>query len=239
MALQALLFDVYGTLLDVHGLAAALDDAAPGQGEALSNLWRQKQIDYTRLRTLSDRYVPFDAVTADALDAAADCLGLRLDPEHRRTLLTAYETLPAHPEAPAALTALRASGIRLGALSNGTPEMLHAGLTASGLAPLLSCVLSVDSVGAYKTANQAYRLGPDALGLPVESIGFVSSNAWDAVGATWFGYRVFWVNRRGEPIERLGVVPEATGRTLLEACDWVISANAIADTNRQASSPDR
>ncbi|HWV00598.1 MAG TPA: haloacid dehalogenase type II [Devosia sp.] len=226
MTLRALLFDVYGTLLDVHGLTDALEAAAPGQGAALSALWRQKQIDYTRLRTMSGRYVPFDEITADGLDAAAERLGVHLTAPQRRELLTAYETLAPHPEVRVALEALAATGMRLGVLSNGTPAMLRTAISAAGLAPLLPIVLSVDAVHAYKTAAAAYQLGPEAFALPVGDIGFVSSNAWDAVGATWFGYRVFWVNRVREPMERLGVSPEATGRSLADVGHWVAAARA-------------
>lgn len=224
MTLRALLFDVYGTLLDVHGLSGALEAVAPGQGAALSALWRQKQIDYTRLRTMSGRYAPFDQITADGLDAAAERLGVHLTGPQRRELLAAYETLAPHPDTRPALEALAATGLRLGVLSNGTPAMLRTAISAAGLAPLLPTVLSVDAARAYKTAHAAYQLGPEALALPVGDIGFVSSNAWDAVGATWFGYRVFWVNRTREPMERLGAGPEATGRSLTDVADWVAAS---------------
>jgi 2-haloacid dehalogenase len=224
MPLGAMLFDVYGTLLDVHGLTAVLEDAAPGHGAALSALWRTKQIDYTRLRTLSGRYAPFDEVTADALDAAAERLGVAISSGQRRHILAAYATLPAHPDTKPALERLAARGLALGVLSNGTLLMLEAALDAAGLARLLPVVLSVDAVRAYKTSPPAYQLGPDRLGLAAGAIGFVSSNAWDAAGATWFGYRVFWVNRAGEPMERLGAAPEATGGSLLDLEAWVTRA---------------
>ncbi|MEO8756920.1 MAG: haloacid dehalogenase type II [Devosia sp.] len=222
MPIRALLFDVYGTLLDVHGLTAALEQAAPGQGAGLSALWRQKQIDYTRLRTLSGRHADFAQVTADGLDFAAEKLGVTLSAAQRDALLAGYETLPAHDDALPALTALVArGGLTLGVLSNGTPQMLERGLAAVGLTPLLPHRLSIEAAGKYKTAPEAYQLGPDALGLPVGEIGFVSSNGWDACCATWFGYRAIWVNRRREPLERLGVVPEREARGLGEVVEWV------------------
>lgn len=230
MALRAILFDVYGTLLDVHGLTEALEALAPGQGAALSALWRQKQIDYTRLRTLSDRYAPFDQLTADGLDFAVEKLSVHLTAPQRAELLSAYETLPAHPDAVAALKALGEKGLTLGVLSNGTPAMLASALEAAGLAALLPVVLSVDAVRAYKTASAAYKLGPDALKIMAGEIGFVSSNAWDAAGASWFGYRVFWVNRGREPMERLGVLPEAEGRSLTEVVRWVDTEANITST---------
>ena len=224
MAIRAILFDVYGTLLDVHGLTDALEALAPGQGATLSALWRQKQIDYTRIRTLSDRYAPFDQLTADGLDFAAEKLGVHLTAPQRAELLSAYETLPAHPDAVSTLKALSQRGLTLGVLSNGTPSMLAAALEAAGLATYLPVVLSVDAVRAYKTANAAYQLGPGALKLTASEIGFVSSNAWDAAGASWFGYRVFWVNRGREPMERLGISPEAEGRSLAEVATWATSS---------------
>lgn len=221
MAIRALLFDVYGTLLDVHGLTAALDRLLPGRGSEVSALWRTKQIDYTRLRTLSDRYADFAAVTGDALDYAAEKLGIALDASQRAGLLAAYEALPPHPDAVPALTALSARRLRLGVLSNGTPAMLTSALAAAGLSSLLPLVLSADSVHAYKTAAPAYRLGPEALSLQPAEIAFVSSNGWDAAGATWFGFRTFWVNRNDEPFERLGVTPDATGRSLADLGGWL------------------
>lgn len=226
MPIVALLFDVYGTLLDVHGLVAALEAVAPGRGAALSALWRQKQIDYSRLRTLSGHHADFAQVTADGLDFAAEKFAVRLRPAQRRDLLDAYDTLPAHPDALAALTALAAQGgLRLGVLSNGTPLMLERGLGAAGLLPLLPYRLSIEAAGRYKTAPEAYRLGPEALGLPVGQIGFVSSNGWDACCAAWFGYRTLWVNRAGEPPERLGPGPERTARGLAEVAAWVAAAS--------------
>ena len=217
MAIRALLFDVYGTLLDVHGLTAALDAVAPGQGAALSALWRQKQIDYSRLRTLSGHHADFAQVTADGLDFAAEKLSVRLSGAQRAALLDAYDALPAHADAKPALEALvKRGGLVLGVLSNGTPPMLERGLGAAGLTPYLTHRLSIEAAGKYKTAPEAYQLGPDALRLSVGEIGFVSSNGWDACCATWFGYRTIWVNRGREPLERLGVVPEREVRGLGE-----------------------
>lgn len=217
---KAILFDVYGTLLDVHGVAATGERLFPGQGAALSALWRTRQIDYTRLRTLSGRYADFARVTADALDYALEALGLAADAAARQQLVAAYETLPAFADAGPALAGLKAGGVRLGVLSNGTPHMLSEGLGAVGLLGLFEQVLSVEAAQAYKTSPAAYRLGPAALGLPAAQIGFVSSNGWDIAGAGWFGFRTFWVNRRGEPPERLGIAPEATGASLADLAAW-------------------
>ena len=219
--MRALLFDVYGTLVDVHGIATAADELFPGQGAALSALWRTRQIDYTRLRTLSGRHADFEVVTADALDFASDKLGLTLTPAARADLLERYLTLPAFPDVAPALKALRGGGMTLGVLSNGTPRMLAEALGAAGIRSDLDHVLSIEAAGRYKTAPEAYRLGPAALGLPAGEIGFVSSNGWEVAGAGWFGFATFWVNRTGEPLERLGIAPQGTGRTLDDLVTWV------------------
>ena len=219
MSIRAILFDVYGTLLDVHGLTPLLDRHAPGLGESISTLWRQRQIDYTRLRTQIGKYEPFDRVTADGLDFACAKFGIDLGRSARDQLLHAYNTLPVHSDVRGMLVAL--NGLPLGVLSNGTAAMLEAGLNGAAIAQFFRYVLSADSVRKYKIAPEVYRLGPQALGLPANEIAFVSSNAWDAAGATWFGYRVFWVNRQGEPPETLGVLPEYEARSLAELPDWI------------------
>src|SRR3569832_429008 len=116
---------------------------------------------------------------------------------------------------------LSRNGLPLGVLSNGTAAMLEAGLKGAAIAQFFRYVLSADSVRKYKIAPEVYQLGPQALGLPANEIAFVSSNAWDAAGATWFSYRVFWVNRQGEPPESLGVLPEYEARSLAELPDWI------------------
>lgn len=214
MTIRAVLFDVYGTLLDVNGIAAEAETMFPGYGSALSDLWRTRQIDYTRLRTLSGRHADFAAVTADALDFAADFLGLPLRPAGRERLLSAYAALPAFADAQPALATLGSLGLPLGVLSNGTAPMLEAALGAAGLRPSFRHVLSVEAARKFKTAPEAYGLGPAALGLAAGEIAFVSANGWDAAGAAWFGYSAFWVNRSGAPRERLDAPLAGEGRTL-------------------------
>jgi len=221
--MQSILFDVYGTLIDVHGMDAAAEELFPGYGASLSAFWRTKQIDYTRLRTLAGRHADFEAVTADALDFAADKLGLSLTPETRDGLLERFLTLPAFVDVAPALGTLRADGIGLGVLSNGTPRMLDLGLRATGIDSHFDHVLSIEAAGRFKTAPEAYQLGLDALGLPADEIVFVSANGWDIAGAGWFGYRTFWVNREDEPAERLGIEPHGTGRSLGDLVEWLRS----------------
>jgi len=219
--IRAVVFDAYGTLFDVYAVGALAEQLFPGKGEAITKLWRERQIDYTRLRTLSDRYVPFDEVTRDALRWTCDALGLVLGADVERQLMGQYAKLSAHADAPAALQALKNKGMRLAILTNGTPAMLDALIDHAGMSGTFERVLSVDAVRQYKTSAAAYQLGPDALGLPAKEMLFVSSNAWDACGATWFGYTTIWINRSGLPLERLGVEPDATGNSLQDVVHFV------------------
>lgn len=219
--IQAVLFDAYGTLFDVYSISALAERLFPGHGARLAEVWRDKQIDYSRLRTLSNHYVDFWTITGDALDYAMARLGLGGE-EARVALMAQYERLDPFPENKAALTALKAMGLPLGTLSNGSPAMLARAVRAAGFDGLLDHVLSVDAVRAFKTAPEAYQLGVDALGLPTKRILFVSSNGWDTCGAAWFGYRVFWVNRVGAPRERLDAPVAAEGRTLDDVVTYVM-----------------
>lgn len=223
LSLQAIAFDAYGTLFDVYSVSALAEQLFPGKGDALAAMWRVKQIDYTRLRTLSGQYRDFLEVTRDALRMAARTLKLELDSATEQRLMNQYACLSAFPENLAALKELKGLGIPLAILSNGTPQMLAIAVKSAGMNDLFDHLLSVDAVKKYKTAPEAYQLGPDAFGLPAKNILFVSSNAWDACGATWFGYTSFWINRSGQPAEELGVSPSATGRQLTDVLTFVKS----------------
>lgn len=214
MTLRAVLFDAYGTLFDVHSVAVAADALFPGHGQALSLVWREKQIDYARLVSMSGRYRPFWDLTRAGLRYAALKLGLDLTPAAEQTLMDAYRKLGAFAENHAVLAALKQRGIPAGVLSNGDPDMLGAAVRSAGFEPLLQHVISVHGTRRYKTDPLTYALGPAALRLPAEQILFVSSNCWDAIGATWFGYTTLWVNRSGAPLEQLGTEPSHTGRSL-------------------------
>ena len=211
---EAVLFDAYGTLFDVYSVGLLAEQLFPGRGEALALLWRDKQIDYTRLTSMSGRYRPFWDLTRAGLRYAAQRLGLALDAPAEDRLMNQYRHLSAFPENAEVLQALKARGIRAGILSNGDPDMLAVAVRSAGLADLVDPVLSVHSVQRFKTDPAAYQLGPDALKLPARRILFVSSNGWDAVGATWFGYTTLWVNRAGLPLEQLDTEPTRTGRSL-------------------------
>jgi len=203
----AFLFDAYGTLFDVHSVIAECRRVT-AEAEALSQLWRSKQLEYTWLRALMGRYEDFWSVTEAALRFATRRLNLRLDPAQHTRLLEAYLRLDAYPEVPKMVEALR--GTPLAILSNGSPRMLQAVVEHTGLGPHLAYVLSADEVRTYKPSPAVYALGPKHLGVPKEQIVFVSSNSFDVVGARAFGFRVCWVNRAGAPLDELGVVPDAT-----------------------------
>ena len=214
MSIQAIIFDAYGTLFDVYSIGALAERLFPGKGDAVSALWRDKQIEYTRLRTLSNTYKPFWEITQDALVFCCRKLGLDLTLDAQTQLMGQYAKLQAFPETVSVLKALKADGLKLAILSNGNPEMLEPAIQAAGMQDLFTQVLSAHSVQKFKTAPETYQLGPDTLGIAARDALFVSSNGWDICGASWFGYRTFWVNRAGAPMEELGVTPQGEGRTL-------------------------
>jgi 2-haloacid dehalogenase len=220
---KAVLFDAYGTLFDVHSLTDMAEQLFPGRGHKLVLLWRDKQIEYSRLLTMSNRYASFWDLTCNALRYSVLRFELPVDPQSEAQLLAQYRTLKPFPENRAVLAHLKRLGIPAGILSNGDPPMLEAAVQSAGFADLLKPVLSVDTVRRFKTDPAAYALGPKALGLPAKDILFVSSNCWDAVGATWFGYTTLWVNRTGVPLEQLGVEPTRTGASLREVLSFFIS----------------
>jgi 2-haloacid dehalogenase len=217
---RAVLFDAYGTLFDVYSVALLAEQLFPGRGGALAALWRDKQIEYTRLVSMSGRYRPFWDLTRAGLRFAAQRLGLTLVRDAEDRLMNQYRHLSAFPENLDVLRTLAARGVRAGVLSNGDPEMLAVAVRSAGLADLLDPVLSVHATQRYKTDPAAYALGPQALGLPARQILFVSSNGWDAIGATWYGYTTLWVNRSGQPPEALDTEPTRTGTTLRDVLDF-------------------
>jgi 2-haloacid dehalogenase len=214
---KAVLFDAYGTLFDVYSVGLLAEQLFPGHGNALGVLWRDKQIEYTRLVTTSDHgvhYQPFWDLTRASLRYACKRLGLALPAAAEERLMNQYRHLSAFPENREVLQALKAKGVTTGILSNGDPEMLGIAVRSAGLEGLLDHVLSVDGIRKYKTHPDAYALGPAATRLEAKQIAFVSSNSWDALAATWYGYRTLWVNRSGLPFEELGTQPTRTGTSL-------------------------
>jgi len=202
---RAYVFDAYGTLFDVHSVIEAGRSVTPDP-QALSTLWRQKQLEYTWLRSLMGRYEDFWAVTEEALRFALRRLGIAASEAHVKTLMDAYLTLACFPDVRDALP--RLEGVPLGILSNGSPRMLEAAVRSSGLGDTFQHVLSVDAVKIFKPSPRVYELGPRAFGVPAGEILFVSSNGWDVAGAKSFGYRTCWCNRQRAPAEALGVTAD-------------------------------
>jgi 2-haloacid dehalogenase len=203
--MQAFAFDAYGTLFDVYSVTALCDELFPGSGTALAQMWRAKQLQYSVLRSLMDRYTDFADVTQDALVYSARALKLDLAAGNRGRLMDAYMTLTAFPDATRALRELKSMGLRLAILSNGSPAMLQAVSTHAGIADLLDAVISVDEVKVFKPSPRVYALASAHLRLPEHQIGFVSSNNWDINGAGAAGLSTFWIQRAAaEPPEELG-----------------------------------
>jgi 2-haloacid dehalogenase len=220
---RAVLFDAYGTLFDVYSVGLLAEQLFPGQGKALGMLWRDKQIEYTRLVTTSnggEHYQPFWDLTRAGLRYACKWLGLDLSTEREQRLMNQYRHLSAFPENRGVLQALKERGIVTGILSNGDPSMLDVAVKSAGLGDLLDHVISVDNIRKYKTHPDAYALGPQATGLPVRQIAFVSCNSWDALAATWYGYQTLWVNRYDLPFEELGTQPQRIGTNLRDVLDF-------------------
>ncbi len=210
--LDALVFDAYGTLFDVHSVAARCESFWPGSGATLSAAWRAKQLEYTWQRSLMQRYRPFSEVTRDALAWACESLGLQLTVSKMEALMAEYQMLSVYPDVVAALG--RLTDVKTASLTNDSPAMIEPLVAQSGLR--FDAVLSVDAVKVYKPAPQVYELASTQLTIPASRIGFVSSNGWDALGAKSFGFTVYWINRAGAPVDRLGFAPDAVLKSLGE-----------------------
>jgi 2-haloacid dehalogenase len=220
---RAVLFDAYGTLFDVYSIGAAAERMFPGHGERLAVLWRDKQIEYTRLTSMSGQPRSFRDCTRAGLRYAARRFDLPLDDSTERELMGGYERLALFAENRAVLAELQRRGVRAGILSNGDPDMLDAVVRNADLSGLVDPVLSVEGTGRFKTDPATYALGTHALGLAAADVLFVSSNCWDAIGATWFGYTTLWINRFGLPLDELGARPTRTGTKLTEVLDFFAS----------------
>jgi len=205
---RACVFDAYGTLFDYASAAARCTDVLGEQVAPLTALWREKQLQYTWLRSLQGRYVGFSQVTSEALEFALEAFGLR-DPALQARLMSLYSTLECFPEVPAMLARLKAAGLQTAILSNGSPHMLAAAVAHARIERFFDLVLSVDEVGVYKPHPKVYQLAVDRLGLPPGAISFQSSNGWDAYAASTYGMRVVWCNRYPQPAERLPGKPDS------------------------------
>lgn len=215
IGIRACVFDAYGTIFDFASAAARCRDIPEDKRDTLTALWRDKQMQYTWLRSLQGRYADFWQVTGEALDFTLDSLGIAT-PALRANLLDLYLTLSAFPEVPQTLRQLRQAGFATAILSNGSPSMLDAAVRGAGLHDLLDSVLSADAVQIFKTDPRVYEYGLAQLGVRAEQVSFQSSNAWDAFAASAFGMRVVWCNRYGQRRERLPGAPDHEVRSLAE-----------------------
>ncbi|WP_321796891.1 haloacid dehalogenase type II [Caballeronia sp. J97] len=206
--IKAIAFDLYGTLFDVHSVVDRCEQRYAGRGREISALWRQKQLEYTWLRSLMNRYVTFEQATEDALRYTCRHLGLDLDDETRAALCNAYLELRSFPEVPDALLRLRERGLKLAVLSNGSPHSIGSVVGHAGLRDRFDYLLSVDPARIFKPHDRAYALAEQAFGLSRAAILFVSSNPWDATGARYFGFPTGWINRGGSTFDEMGQRPD-------------------------------
>ncbi len=221
-------FDAYGTLFDVAG--AAREAAAEPGGAALAehwpkvaDTWRRKQLEYTWIRALAGAHADFWTVTCDALDYALEEAGLS-DPALAERLRALYRALPAYPEVPAMLSALKAAGRETAILTNGSPEMLASAVAAAGVGDRLDAVLSVEAVGVFKPAKAVYDMVGARFGCAASDVLFVSSNGWDAAAASGYGFATLWVNRAGAPVDRLPWRPAHVAADLTAVPDIAAAA---------------
>ena len=219
MTIKALAFDAYGTIFDVHSVIKLCDTFYPGKGTALSQLWRTKQLEYTWLRSLMNAYVDFWQVTESGLVFACKAHGLALSDENKQQLMNAYLHLTPYADVPPALQ--RLGHLPLAILSNGAPQMLNDVVANANLSTHFVHLLSVDTVKIFKPHRSVYELVPNTFGVAPHEIGFVSSNSWDVIGATHFGFRTFWINRGQQPLDELGIQPYRIVSSLAEVADEV------------------
>jgi 2-haloacid dehalogenase len=222
-------FDAYGTLFDVYSMGQLAEELFPGRGQEFSVMWRDRQIDYTRLVTMSDPnpsgskyYLPFWELTIRSLRYVVKRMNLSLTPENEQRLMDQYAKLTSFEDSLSVVKAIQEKGISTAILSNGSREMLTTVVESNGLKPYLDKVVTVEDVRLFKTAPQAYELLLKAFPVQKAEVLFVSSNAWDALAAKWYGFDVFWVNRLGHPFEEIGEKPNYEGNSLTKVLEVVI-----------------
>ena len=211
--IEVVLFDAF-PVFDPRPIFDGLEAIAPGKGKALGELWRNRQFEYTWLRSVAGEYEDFWKITRDGLLYAAEALKVQISPRQVDKLMRGYLELKAWPDAPAALQTLKDEGFRLAFLSNFTPRMLQAAIESAELEDTFEKALSTDAIRTFKPDPRAYRFAIEALSTPRDRILFVPFAGWDAAGAKWFGYETFWVNRLGAPPEELGVKADGMGSNL-------------------------
>ena len=222
MTVKAVVFDAYGTLFDVYSIQVLAEELYPGHGADIAVKWRDKQIEYTRLITQSDPhnaagsqyFRPFWELTRLSLEYTLDRLHLSRQSDQVVQLMDQYAHLRPFPENLAVLEKIKAQGLTTAILSNGSMDMLTSAVTSAGMAEVLDHIISVDSIRLFKTSPESYGLVQQIIGVNKDEVLFVSSNAWDALGATWFGFTTLWVNRQGLPFEALPPQPHFSGSDL-------------------------
>ncbi|MBT8606173.1 haloacid dehalogenase type II [Polynucleobacter paneuropaeus] len=219
-------FDAYGTLFDVYSMGALAEELFPGNGATLALMWRDRQIEYTRLVTMSDPspqgskyYLPFWDLTIRSLRYVCKRMNLELSSANEKRLMDQYAKLTGFADSLNVLKTIKEKGISTAILSNGSREMLATVFQSNGLESYLDKVVTIEDVRLFKTAPQAYELLLKAFPVQKQEVLFVSSNAWDALAAKWFGFDVFWVNRLGHPFEEIGEKPTYEGKSLSEVLE--------------------
>ena len=214
-------FDAYGTLFDVYSMGQLAEELFPGHGQAFALMWRDRQIEYTRLVTMSDPdpngskyYLPFWELTIRSLRYVCKRMDLNLSSDYETRLMDQYAKLTSFNDSLNVLKHIKEKGVSTAILSNGSREMLDTVVESNGLKPYLDKVVTIEDIRLFKTAPQAYELLLKAFPVKKEEILFVSSNAWDALAAKWYGFDVFWVNRLGHPFEEIGNRPDYEGNAL-------------------------
>jgi 2-haloacid dehalogenase len=214
-------FDAYGTLFDVYSMGQLAEELFPGHGQAFALMWRDRQIEYTRLVTMSDPdpngskyYLPFWELTIRSLHYVCKRMNLNLSSDYETRLMDQYAKLTSFNDSLNVLKHIKEKGVSTAILSNGSREMLDTVVESNGLKPYLDKVVTIEDIRLFKTAPQAYELLLKAFPVKKEEILFVSSNAWDALAAKWYGFDVFWVNRLGHPFEEIGNRPDYEGNAL-------------------------
>jgi 2-haloacid dehalogenase len=219
--LKAIAFD-YFVLFNPDSVVPEVERVFPGKGREFTNLWRTRQFEYSWLRSITDRYVDFSAVTDDALVYTAAAMKLELTPDNRLLLLNTYLHLTPWPDTVDALGRLKKSGLRVITISNFSPMMLRSNAESAGLIGFFDILVSTDANHTYKPDPRAYQLGLDRLHLAKQDVLFVAFGGWDAAGAKAFGYPTFWVNRFNQPFEELSIRPDQTSINLDGLLNFVL-----------------
>ena len=231
MPIKAVVFDAYGTLFDVYSIQVLAEELYPSHGADIAVKWRDKQIEYTRLITQSDPhnssgskyYQPFWELTKLSLEYTLDRLRLDRSSEQVNKLMEQYARLTAFPENLAVLQKIKGMGLTTAILSNGSPEMLASAVKSAGMEDVLDHIISVDRIRLFKTSPESYGLVQQTISVSKEEVLFVSSNAWDALGATWYGFKTLWINRQNLPYEAIGPRPDHSGSDLTKVIDICIN----------------